>query len=90
MAIELIKEAFKVEELKGCNEIQALVETEVYLSPSKPNIDKILWVQGKVEILNTKLIKDKLIVNGVTRFNLLYRSEEEENNIHTLEDFQAA
>lgn len=85
MAIELIKEAFKVEELKGCNEIQALVETEVYLSPSKPNIDKILWVQGKVEILNTKLIKDKLIVNGVTRFNLLYRSEEEENNIHTLE-----
>ena len=85
MAIELIKEAFKVEELKGSNEIQALVETEVYISPTKPNIEKILWVQGKVDILNTKLIKDKLIVNGVTRFNILYKSTEEENNIHTME-----
>ena len=85
MAIELIKEAFKVEELKGSNEIQALVETEIYLSTSKPNIEKILWVQGKVEILNTKIIKDKLIISGLTRFNLLYKSVDEENSIQTLD-----
>ncbi|WFA08513.1 SPOCS domain-containing protein [Tissierella sp. Yu-01] len=87
MAIELVREAFKVEELKGNNEIQALVETEIYLSPTKPNIEKILWVHGKVNVLNTKLIKDKLIVSGVTRFDVLYNSVDEENNssIQTLE-----
>ena len=85
MAIELIKEAFKVEELKGSTDIQTLVETEIYLSPNKPNIENILWVQGKVDILNTKLMKDKLILSGLARFNLLYKSVEEENNIHTME-----
>lgn len=85
MAIELIKEAFKVEEKVGKSEIQALVETEIYINPSKPNIEKILWVQGKVEILNTKIIKDKLIISGLAKFNLLYKSLEEENNIHTLD-----
>lgn len=85
MAIELIKEAFKVEELKGSNEIDTLVETEIYISPTKPNIEKILWVQGKVEVLNTKIIKDKLIISGLTRFNLLYKSVDAENNIQTLD-----
>lgn len=85
MAIELIKEAFKVEELKGSNEIDTLVETEIYISPTKPNIEKILWVQGKVEVLNTKIIKDKLIVSGLARFNLLYKSVDAENNIQTLD-----
>lgn len=85
MAIELIKEAFKVEEKVGKSEIQALVETEIYINPSKPNIEKILWVQGKVEILNTKIIKDKLIISGLSKFNLLYKSLEEENNIHTID-----
>ena len=33
MAIELIKETFKVEELLGTNENQVLVEPEIYLNP---------------------------------------------------------
>lgn len=85
MTIELIKEAFKVEELKGMNETQVLVETEIYLGPSKPSIEKIMWVQGKIEILNTKIIKDKLLISGLVKFNLVYSGLEEENNIHTLE-----
>ena len=85
MAIELIKEAFKVEELKGRSEMQALVETEFYLSPTKPNIEKILWAQGKVDILSTKIIKDKLIINGLTKFNILYRALDETNSFQTID-----
>lgn len=85
MTIELIKETFKVEELKGVNETQALIETEVYLGPSIPEMEKLLWVQGKVDILNTKIIKDKLLISGLAKFNVVYKSLEEENNIHTLE-----
>lgn len=85
MAIELIKESFKVEESIGKNDTQALVEAEVYLSASKPDIEKVLWVQGKVDILNTKLVKDKLIINGLTKFNLLYKDAEEAGGIHLLD-----
>lgn len=85
MAIELIKESFKVEEKVGKNDTQALVEAEVYLSSSKPDIGKVLWVQGKVDILNTKLIKDKLIINGLTKFNLLYKDTEETGGVHLLD-----
>lgn len=85
MAIELIKETFKVEELLGTNENQVLVETEIYLNPSGPTLEKVLWVQGKADILNTKIIKDKLIVSGLVKCNLLYKSPDEENNIHILE-----
>lgn len=85
MAIELIKETFKVEELKGNNDIQVLVESEIYLNPSGPVIENVLWVQGKTDILNTKIIEDKLIVSGNVKFNLLYKSGDEKSNIHTLE-----
>lgn len=85
MSIELIKDLLRIEELRGKEEIQALVETEVYLNPSKPNIEKILWTDGLVEILTTKIIRDKLLVSGVVKFKIVYKSEEEENNIYSID-----
>lgn len=85
MSIELIKESFRVEEIVGKNQIQALVEGEIYISPTKENIDKVLWLQGKVDILNTKLIQDKIIINGIVKFNLLYKGKEEVQGVHQLE-----
>lgn len=85
MSIELIKDLLKIEELRGKEEIQALVETEVYLNPSKPNIEKILWVDGLVEILTTKIIRDKLLVSGVVKFKVVYKSGEEESNIYSID-----
>lgn len=85
MAIELIREAFKVEELKGSEEVQVLVETELYLTSGKPYIEKLLWVKGNVDILNTKIVGDKLLVNGLAKFNIVYQGGEEEDNIFTLD-----
>ena len=85
MSIEIIKDIIKVEEIKGNADVQALVETEIYLNTNKQEIESILWVEGRADILNTKIIKDKLFVNGKIKFNVVYKSIEEENNIHTLE-----
>ena len=84
MTVELIKDVLRTEELRGKEETQALVETEVYLNPSKPSIDKILWTDGLVEILTTKVIRDRLIVSGVVKFKIVYKSGEEEG-IFTLD-----
>lgn len=85
MSVELIKDILKMEELKGKEETQALVETEVYLNPSKPNIEKILWTDGTVDVLATKVIRDRLVVTGVVKFKVVYKSEEEGNNIYTID-----
>lgn len=85
MSIELIKDVLRIEELRGREDTQALIEKELYLSPSKPDIEKILWTDGITEVLTLKITKDLLIVSGVVKFKVIYRSVEEEDNIHTME-----
>lgn len=83
--MEIVKDILKVEEQRGYEKIESLIETEIYLNQTKPDIENILWVDGKVEILNTKLIKDKILINGLVKFKVVYKSNEEELNIYTLE-----
>ncbi|MFA5577431.1 MAG: SPOCS domain-containing protein [Tissierellaceae bacterium] len=85
MTIELIKDLLKIEELRGRGDTQTLVETEVYLNPSKPSIEKLLWTDGQVEILSTKAIRDRLVISGVVKFKVVYKSEEEEDNIYSID-----
>ncbi|HLR21441.1 MAG TPA: SPOCS domain-containing protein [Tissierellaceae bacterium] len=85
MSIEIIKENFQVEEMKGSGEVQALVETEVYLNTNKPDIENIIWVDGRIDIVNTKVIQDKLLIDGIIKFSLAYKSIDEEEYINTLE-----
>ncbi|MDR7857585.1 SPOCS domain-containing protein [Tissierella sp.] len=85
MTIEINKNVLRIEELRGKEETQALVETEIYLNPSKPNINKILWTDGTVEILTTKVIRDRIVISGVVKFKVVYRSEEVENNIYSID-----
>lgn len=83
--MDIVKDILKVEEQRGYEEIESLVETEIYLSQTKPEIENILWADGTVEILSSKIIKDKILVNGLVKFKVVYKSKEEELNIYTLE-----
>lgn len=85
MTVELIKDVLRIEELRGKEDTQALVETEVYLNPSKADLGKVLWTDGVVEVLSTKVIRDRLVVSGVVKFKVVYKSQEEENNIYTID-----
>ena len=85
MAIEVIKENFQSNRLKGAEEAQTLVETQIYLSPTNPEIEKLIWVKTKADILDTRLMKDKLIVTGRVKYDVLYKGPDEERNLHTLD-----
>lgn len=85
MAVELIRDVLKVEEIKGKEQVQTLVEAEIYLNQTKPDIGNILWTDGKVELMNTKLIQDKILVSGIVNFKVVYRSKEENPSIQILE-----
>jgi LysM repeat protein len=85
MSIELIKDILRIEELRGKEDTQALVETEIYLNPSRPDLESILWADGVVEVLSTKVIRDRLVVSGVVKFKVVYKSKEEEKSIYTID-----
>lgn len=85
LKMEIVKDILKVEEQKGYEEIESLIETEVYLNQTKPEIENILWTDGKIEILSTKIIQDKILINGLIKFKLAYKSNEEGMNIYPLE-----
>ena len=85
MAIEVIKETFQSNKEVGTEEVEALVETQIYLSPTKADMEKLIWVKNKVDILDRRIIKDKIIVSGRIKYDVLYKSPDEEMNLHTLD-----
>src|SRR5690606_35510360 len=84
--MEIVKDTLKVEEPIGYEEAEPMVETEIYVDQTKPDIENILWADGKVEILSTKVIQDKILIHGLVKFKVVYKSTEEELNIYSLDD----
>lgn len=83
--MEIVKDILKVEEQRGYEEIETLIDTELYLNQTKPEIENILWTDGKVEILSTKIVQDKILINGLMKFKVVYKSKEEGLNIYPIE-----
>lgn len=83
--MEIIKDILKVDELQGQEEIESLVEGEIYLNQGDAEIGNVLWTDGKIEILSTKIVQDKILVNGLVKFKVVYKSNEEDVNIYSLE-----
>lgn len=83
MSIEIIKENFSIEEVIGRGDTQNLLETEIYLNIPVEEVEKIIWVEGKVVIGNTMIIKDKILISGSVRYHLL--SKDKEDGLHILE-----
>lgn len=86
MAVELIKDLLKIEETIGREDIEALIEDEILLSEMKPDIKKILNIDGEIETLETKVIKDKVLINGIIKYNILYSADDEKASIQRMEE----
>ncbi len=85
MAIELVKDILKINEIRGKERVEALVEAEMYLNHTKPEIEKILWTDGKVEIMNVKIIQNKVLVSGIVKLKVVYKAAGEDLEIYILE-----
>lgn len=86
MKIENLKSKIKIDQLVGRESVESLVEGEITLPDHKPKIEKLISLDGEVEITNQLLKEDTLIVTGVVKFRTLYTTEEDEDqNIHSLQ-----
>lgn len=91
MAIELIRDLLKIDQVVGKDEIQALVEGQITVPETKPKIKKVLKIDGNVQVTGTKTAKGKITVEGIVNFKVLYTTDDEIQSVHSLDastDFQ--
>ena len=64
MAVEYIRDVLKVDQVVGQEMSQVLIEGDVIVPESKPDIGKILDVSGAVVLNSKELIQDRVMVEG--------------------------
>ncbi|QUH25330.1 DUF3794 and LysM peptidoglycan-binding domain-containing protein [Serpentinicella alkaliphila] len=85
MPVELVKDMFKAEQLLGENMAQAIVEGDIIVPDSKPDITRILTVDGSI-FVNKKEAKDNnLAVEGTIYFKILYASDKGDDPLYNMD-----
>jgi LysM repeat protein len=85
MAIELVRDLIRMDQVIGEEMTQAMVEGDVVVPDSKPDVDKILSVDGSVLITDKEVVDDRVILEGVVNVKALYVSAEGALPLHYME-----
>ncbi|WP_053954788.1 DUF3794 and LysM peptidoglycan-binding domain-containing protein [Inediibacterium massiliense] len=72
MAMELMRDLLKIDQVIGGGDTQALVEGEILVPDIKPDISRIISVDGDISITGKEILKDKVNIEGVINFKILY------------------
>jgi LysM repeat protein len=72
MALELTKELININQVVAEEFTQTLVEGDIIVPDVKPDILRILQVDGVAIINNKEVQQDKVIISGMVNFKILY------------------
>jgi hypothetical protein len=84
VAVNLVRETLKLDRIVGVENLQTLIEEDVVVPDSKPDISRILSVEGKVIILDKEIMQNKILVDGVVNFEILYALAGSEQPLHSM------
>ncbi|MGN0243609.1 MAG: SPOCS domain-containing protein [Lachnospiraceae bacterium] len=68
----LNKNKMSITSMKGTKRIQTMIDSDLNVPDSKPDVDKLIANQGEVLIQNVEVMVDKLRVEGKVRIAVLY------------------
>lgn len=84
MALELIKDTIKFDRIVGEEQGQALVDKDIIVPDVKPDIVRILSVDGKVNITGKNVEQERVTVDGNVNFSILYSAGDEPQPIYSM------
>lgn len=84
MALELIKDTLKFDQTIGEGHGQLLVDKDIILPDIKPDLARVLSVEGKVNITGKDSDQDRVNVEGNVNFAVLYSSADEPQPIYSV------
>lgn len=77
MDIELIREQVRINSFVGEETIQAVIEDDIIVPDSKPDIESVLRVSGDIYTAETQVMQDKVVIDGCVRYKILYLCNDE-------------
>ncbi len=82
--MELVTHTIQTNELKCRSNIQATLEDDMNVPDTKPDIEKLVKTQGKIQITDISPSEGKVTVRGNLSFSLLYSSNDDIRPIHNM------
>lgn len=64
--------------------IQVTLEDDINVSDTKPDIDKVVKLQGEIQISSVTPVEEKVHIRGLLQFSLLYTTSDDFRPIHNL------
>lgn len=84
MGLELVRDMLSFEQVVGEGQSQALVNRDIIVPDIKPDIAKILSVEGKVNITSKDVEQDRIAVEGDVNLQILYAASGEAHPIYSM------
>ncbi len=91
MSLELIREAVRLNQAIGEDTTQTIVENDIIVPDIKPDIARILLLDGDAHVNRAEAALDKILVDGTIRYKILYISDDPDQllkSINTNANFQ--
>ena len=85
MSVELIKDVLKFEQVVDENVAQAIVEGDILVPDTKPDITRVLSADARVKLSKQEVQDGKIIVEGITYFKILYVAEKEDQPLYSVD-----
>ncbi|AKL97138.1 LysM domain-containing protein [Clostridium aceticum] len=85
MAIELMKDLLKIDQLVGENTVQAIIEGDILAPDIKPDISRVVAVEGNIQVTKQEAQENKILVEGRIQFKVLYVSEKGEAPLYSID-----
>ena len=84
MSLELVKETVRLNQTIGEDSTQTIVENDIIVPDIKPDIARILLLDGDAYINNVEAALDKLLIGGTVRYKILYISDDPEQSLKSI------
>ena len=82
--MELIKKYIHMNREKGKAVTQITLDDDFNLPDTKPDLIRIILEKGEISLDETTITQDHVWLKGVLRFSLLYRSDQEDGKISSM------
>lgn len=78
--IDIEKEKCSLNVLQGSNCLETIVKENIELSRDSQTPEAVIMAKGDVVITDKKLVEDKILVEGIVRVNVLYKTNKDEKS----------
>ncbi len=85
MLVELVKESITSDLIIGHDMTQTIIEGDILVPDSKPDISRVISVDGLIQLTKNEITENKIGVEGTIKFKILYVSDKGEEPLYSID-----